>query len=152
MKFDPYTLRVDLDQNQSAQGELYVDDGVSFSHEKGEFVWRSLKAQKQGKTIKLSSHDLASNDPAGAVDGVALTKYDPSNSFAKAIRDVRVEEIVVLGLAGKPSRVVSGKDVLDCAFYPGVAASENKDGPPSQLFIKNAVSSIANDWEISIDL
>ncbi|KAI0087105.1 alpha-glucosidase [Irpex rosettiformis] len=152
MKFDPYTLRVALDQDQSAQGELYVDDGVTFSHEKGQFVWRSLKAQKQGETIKLSSHDLASTNLAVAVDGAALTKYNPSNNFAKTIESVRIEEIVILGLASKPSRVIAGKEQLEWDFYPGVAASAKEDGAPSQLFIKNPVSSISQDWEISIDL
>lgn len=152
MKFDPYTLRVALDKNESAEGELYVDDGETFSHEKGEFVWRSIKAEKKGKTLRLSSSDKASSNLSAAVDGVALTTYNNVNPFAKLIGSVRVEEILVLGLKGKPSRVSASGTDLDWDFYPGVASTTASDGAPNMLFIKNPVSNVAQDWEVSIHL
>jgi len=151
MKLDPYTLRVALDKNDAAEGELYIDDGETFSHEKGEFVWRAFKAEKQGNVIKLSSHDRASSNPSAAVDGVALAKYDSGNAFAKTIESVKVEKIVVLGLSGKPARVSAGAD-LDWEYTPGVASTAKTDGSPSVLVIKNPVSNIAKDWEISVHM
>jgi hypothetical protein len=96
MKLDPYTLRVALDNNQAASGELYIDDG-------------------------------------------------------ETIESVKVEEILVLGLPAKPSRVSAGKD-LEWDYYPGLAATASADGTPSMLFIKNPVTSIVHDWDITIDM
>ena len=59
MKKDPFTLRVALDKAGNARGELYLDDGVTFSHQQGHIVWREFKSEKQGKGFKISSHDLA---------------------------------------------------------------------------------------------
>lgn len=152
MKYDPYTLRVALDKDGSAHGELYVDDGETFAHEKGEFVWRALEASTEGKSVRIKSRDLASQNPSSAVDGVSLATYDPKNSFARNVAEVRVEEIVVLGLKGKPSKVKNGKAELEWDWYPGVSADEGVDGAPSQLFVKNPVGSVVSDWEVSIEL
>ncbi|KAJ7821563.1 hypothetical protein B0H14DRAFT_2831170 [Mycena olivaceomarginata] len=51
MKLDPFTLRVALSKAGSARGELHLDDGVTHSHEKGQFVWREFAAQTTKKTI-----------------------------------------------------------------------------------------------------
>lgn len=149
MKLDPFTLRVALDKNGAAEGDLYLDDGETFSHEKGEFVWRSFKAETKGKTIKISNRDKASNNLSAAVDGVTLDKYDGANTFAKTIESVRVEKIVLMGLPGVPTRV-DGPAEVQTEYVPGVASTTKEDGPYSVLIIKNPVSSIAKDWEIVI--
>ena len=152
MKLDPYTLRVALDKQGGAEGELYIDDGITYSHEKGEFVWRGFKASTDGKILKLSSHDKTHGNLGAAVDGVALSQYDGQNAFAKAVESVRVEKIVIMGLPGAPSRVSSGSTELGWEYVPGVASTTQKDGPYSVLIIKNPVASIARDWEIVVHL
>lgn len=151
MKRDPFTLRIALDKAGYARGELYLDDGVTFSHQQGQIVWREFTSGKQGKGFKVSSRDLAKTRPSEAVDGVALATYDPANQFAKSIEDVRVERIVVLGLPNKPSsvKIVGGVDA-QWEFTPGVAASGKQDGVASVLTLKNPKVNIAADWEILI--
>ncbi|KAE9403333.1 alpha-glucosidase [Gymnopus androsaceus JB14] len=125
MKLDPFTLRVALSKTGTARGELYLDDGITYSHQQGELVWREFVAeQPQKKITRISSKDLASAKPESAVDGGELTTYDPKNAFAKEIEEVRVEKIVVLGLNVKPSSV-------KWEYVPGVAASDKKEGTSS---------------------
>ena len=153
MKYDPFTLTVALDKSGNARGELYLDDGISYSHEAGQFIWREFKAGTKGKATRISSANLANEKPAEAVDGVALATYDSNNAFAKNIQAVRVEKLVVLGLPGKPSSVgLAGGNELDWEYTPGVAAGVSKEGEASQLIIKNPVASITSDWEVVIQV
>lgn len=113
-------------------------------------MWREFKAAKAGKGIKISSHDLAKAKPTEAIDGVALTTYNPANEFAQSISHVRVEKIVVLGLEKKPSSVkVTGGEV-EFEFVAGEAASSKKEGTSSVLTIKDPKVSVVTDWEITV--
>lgn len=152
MKRDPFTLRVALSKAGTARGELYLDDGVSYDHLKGNFVWREFVAEKAAKKgLRISSVDLGAAKPAEAVDGVALTTYNPANEFAKNIADVRVEKVVVLGLAGKPASIkVEGGAELTWEYTPGVAAGDKKEATASVLTIKDPRVLIQKDWVIVI--
>lgn len=156
MKHDPFTLRVALSKAGSARGELYLDDGETYSHQEGQFIWREFIAEKQAKktkNLKLSSKDLGSEKPGEAVDGVALTNFNPTNEFAKSIAEVRIEKIVVVGLAGKPSsvKVVGGRELI-WEYAPGIAAGEKKEGVASILMIKDPKVLVVKDWSIDIKL
>lgn len=154
MKFDPFTLRVALSKEGSARGELYLDDGETFSHQEGQFVWREFAAEKPSKKSKgvtIKSRDLGAQKPGEAVDHVALATYDSGNEYAKRIASVRVEKVVVLGLAGKPTRVSVGGKELQWSFTPGVAASEKSEGAASELVIKDPKLPVAADWEILVE-
>ena len=154
MKLDPFTLRVALNTDGAARGELYLDDGETYSHQSGEFVWREFAAEKpakKSKGIRITSRDLGVAKPAEAVDHVALAKYNAGNDFAKRMSGVRVEKVVVLGLAAKPTRVsVGGKD-LQWTFEPGVAAGDKTEGTASVLTIKDPKLSITAEWEVLVD-
>lgn len=150
MKQDPFTLRIALDKFGQARGELYLDDGESYSHQAGNFVWREFTAAKKGKAVHISSTDLGSKNPREAVDGVALAKYDRQNNFALSVGAVRIEKIVVLGLDAKPKRVTLPDTDLEWEFAPGIAAANSKEGTASVLTIKNPVASIVRDWDITI--
>jgi len=156
MKLDPFTLRVALDQKGSARGELYLDDGETFSHQQGQIVWREFIAEKpakKAKTLRLSSHDLAQKKPADAVDGVALTSIKPSNDFAKSIENVRVEKVIIFGLSGKPKSVkVEGGQDVDYIYTDGVAASGRREGVASVLVIKDPSVAVARDWAIVVEV
>ncbi|GBE80864.1 Glucosidase 2 subunit alpha [Sparassis crispa] len=152
MAHDPFTLRVALDKSGGARGELYLDDGVTYAHQKGQFVWREFGAQKAGKGVRISSRNLASQKPAEAVDGVALATYDNANEFARSIAGVRVERVVVFGLAAKPMSVkVQGGAELSFEFTPGVAAA-GREGGASVLVIKDPSVSVTRDWEIVVQV
>lgn len=155
MKRDPFTLRVALNKAGTARGELYLDDGESFNHMKGQFVWREFvaeKSSKKSKTLQLSSRDLGAAKPNEAVDRVALQTYDPANDYARDIADVRVERIVVVGLSAKPSNVkLHGGQELIWEYTPGVSSSEKKEGTASLLVIKDPKVLITKDWSIEIE-
>lgn len=154
MKKDPFTLRVALSKAGDARGELYLDDGVTYDHLKGDYVWRSFEATKAGKKgVRLTSKDLGAAKPDQAVDGVALTTYNPKNNFVTSIDSVRVEKIVVVGLSAKPSSVkVDGGSALVWEWIAGVAASDKKEGAASilSIIVKDPKVSITKDWAIVI--
>jgi alpha 1,3-glucosidase len=156
MKLDPFTLRVALDKKGSAHGELYLDDGETFSHQDGQIVWRKFVAEKpdkKAKALRISSHDLAKEKPSEAVDGVALKSFSPFNKFAQSIESVRVERIAILGLSSKPKSVkVEGGQELEFAYDAGVAAGGKKEGDASVLIIKDPGVAVSNDWAIVIDI
>jgi mannosyl-oligosaccharide alpha-1,3-glucosidase len=157
MKLDPYTIRVALDKSGNAKGELYIDDGDSYDYREGSFVWRSFVATtEKKKTVKISSSDLGAEKPNEAVDGgVALAKYDgKGNKFARSIKDVRVEKVVVVGLNGKPSSVkLEDGTELAWVFDAGIGAGDKKEGTlASVLSIKDPRVPIVENWSIVIQL
>ncbi|KAI0060605.1 alpha-glucosidase [Artomyces pyxidatus] len=155
MKNDPFTLRVALDNKLSARGELYLDDGVTYSHREGQIVWREFTAQKasKGKGVRVGSRDLAKANITTAVEGAALSIYDEKNAFAKGLDGVRVEKIVVVGLSGKPSSVVvEGGASLQWEFTAGISGEGKKEGAASVLTIKDPGVGVANDWSIVINI
>ncbi|KAF9784102.1 alpha-glucosidase [Thelephora terrestris] len=152
MKRDPFTLKVALSQSGNASGELYLDDGESYDHREGNFIWREFVAESTKKTVTISSKDLASRNPDSAVDGVELAIYNGGNAFANALDGVRVERIVVLGLKNKPTKVTLGKAHLEFTFKDGMAAAGNKEGVASKLTVKNPGAFITSDWSIVLEL
>ncbi len=154
MKLDPFTLRVALDNQSNARGELYLDDGETYAHEQGNIVWREFKAEasKKGKVITLRSLDLAAAHPGVAVDGKVLSEYKGTNDFATSISVVNVERIVILGLSGKPTAVsIDSETFLEWNYHNGVAATGGKEGVASILTIKNPGVLVSSDWNIVIE-
>ncbi|KAJ6590144.1 glycoside hydrolase family 31 protein [Mycena vulgaris] len=153
MKLDPFTLRVALGKAGGATGELYLDDGVSYAHQQGQFVWRAFGAEAGKKTVRLTTRDLGAARVGEAVDGAALASYNARNAFAESIKEVRVEKIVVLGLSGKPVSVkVEGGETLVWEYTPGVAAGAKGEGAASVLTIKDPKVRVVEDWAIVIQL
>jgi len=154
MKYDPFTLRVALDKTGSARGELYLDDGETFQHESGEFIWREFTAEKKTRNkIVLESKDLAAKKPNEAVYGVLLDgKYKTDNRFVGDMAGVRVEKVVVVGLDKKPSSVsVDGQD-LAFEYEAGLGHADKKDGKSGVLTIKDPAVKIYDDWTLTISL
>lgn len=156
MKYDPFTLRVALDKKGAARGELYLDDGETFSHREGNIVWREFIAEKPtkaSKSLRVSSRDLVNANSATAVDGVVLSGSNVNNGFAKSIEGVRVEKVVILGLSGQPSKVnVEGGKELEWEYVDGVPSDGKKEGTASILTVKNPGTSIISDWALVIQL
>ena len=151
MKHDPFTLRVALDSSGTARGELYLDDGETYSHEKGDLVWREFDAKSDGKGLVITSKDLVHSSLDKAVDGVALATYNPKNAFANSIQSVKVERISILGLKSKPGFVkTSTGESLEWDWAEGVQAKGSKEGASSVLTIKNPGVHVVSDWSILI--
>ncbi|KAH7906684.1 glycoside hydrolase family 31 protein [Hygrophoropsis aurantiaca] len=137
MKHDPFTLRVALDKAGAARGELYLDDGETFSHLEGQLVHREFTAKTEKKTLRVASKDIAA--------------VDPQNAYARSIAHVRVEKVVVVGLGAKPASVQEdgGKELV-WEYTPGV--SGDKEGQAGILVIKDPSVSVVNDWALVIKL
>ncbi|GAA5874605.1 hypothetical protein JCM16303_002920 [Sporobolomyces ruberrimus] len=149
---DPVTLVAAVDlTGTSASGSIYLDDGESFDNEKGEFVYRRFDLALQAPGSKSL---VLRNRPANIPATTSLSAYNPEdNAWAKKISDVVVREIVILGLASKPSCIrVRGASIgLDFEWKEGVAATGSRwsSGKGStELRIKDANSAIIRDWDI----
>ena len=159
MKYDPFTLRVALDKNGQARGELYLDDGVSYNYQRGEFIWREFAAEQpskkenNGAAMKISNRNLASANLAESTLGISVSRYDSGNAYAKDVAEVRVEKVVVLGLGKMPVsvRVEETGNVLAWEYVPGVAAGEwGKEGVASLLTIKDPKVLVGKEWTIGV--
>jgi mannosyl-oligosaccharide alpha-1,3-glucosidase len=156
MKRDPFTLHVALDRTSRARGELYLDDGETYEHQTGSFIWREFTAYNpdtRPKALHLTSKDLVSVTEKTAVHGGDIAAYDPANNFAKSVASVRIARVVILGLNKKPSQVKTDDgQVLQWFYQEGVTAgSGKKEGPASVLTIKDPAVLIINDWTIIIE-
>lgn len=152
---DPVTLVIAVDIKAThATGSLYLDDGESYSNEKGEFILRGFElAPSTGSNLVLQSRSL---QPAS---GTGVAAYDPlGNKWAKQIADVVVGEIVVLGLAARPSCVkLKGAAVgLEFDWTDGLAATAGRrrggaGKTASKLTIKDAGAPVVQDWDIVLE-
>ncbi|KAG8955645.1 hypothetical protein FRC04_007636 [Tulasnella sp. 424] len=151
MKHDPFTITIALDTSGTASGQLYLDDGESYSHQKGELIWREFQAAVLGKrkkkgTLQIMSIDMAATKPNQAVDATSLSEtYTPANAFAQSIKDVKVEKIKVVGLLKEPKEVYLHNETPE----PTQLAWEWDDAS-SVLTIKNPLAKIVEDWTISV--
>jgi mannosyl-oligosaccharide alpha-1,3-glucosidase len=151
MHHDPFTLRIALDRQGQARGNLYLDDGETYKHRDGELVWRAFAAERDGRLLKLTSQDLVSDRLSQTVDGVVLPRYDPTNPFAKDIQNVRVERIFVLGLSSPPKSVeMDGGEELRWDYSSGLGHAEGKEGEGGVLIIKDPKAAVIKDWSILV--
>ncbi|KAL5483105.1 ROT2 [Sanghuangporus weigelae] len=166
MRSDPFTLRIALNKEGRATGELYLDDGDGYAYEKGEVAWRGFEAsplgdskKDLGKGLKIRSKDLVQANLDKTVDGVDLSNapYTPSNAFAQSMQRVRIERIIVLGLETKPGSVkTSDGRTLQWEFEDGVGTVDKKskgkkEGKASVLVVKNPGVGAVEDWDIVIE-
>lgn len=150
MKHDPFTLRVALDVDGSAKGELYLDDGEGFGYQRGELVWRAFQAttthadvgKEKKREIVIRSNDLASG----------MSSYVPTNAFARVMEeaDVRVERVVVMGVDTRPVSVSvvreseGGGRALEWTYEAG-------DGERAGVVVvKDPAVGITKDWTVAI--
>ena len=146
---DPFTLVVAASKEGSASGQLYLDDGVTFGHEKGEYVWRQFDYSTSGKRSILKSSDKAHGGLSEATTGV--TQYDENNVWAMAVAHVRVEKIVILGLKARPTGVSIEGQSVEWTWEDGVAAASKKEGMPSTLTVKNPGVGVVGGWEVVVE-
>ncbi|KAG6015238.1 hypothetical protein E4U54_003917 [Claviceps lovelessii] len=83
MRFDDYTLVLTMSKDGSAEGDLYADDGDTFDHEKGQYIYRKFN---------LADGTLKSTD----AEGRDVRSIKPGR-WLKAMQEVYVDRIVVVG-------------------------------------------------------
>lgn len=82
MRFDDYTLVVSVSESGAAEGELYTDDGDTFDHEKGQYIYRKFN---------LAGDTLSSADAEGRDMEVK------AGNWLKAMQEVYIDKIIIVG-------------------------------------------------------
>jgi alpha 1,3-glucosidase len=135
MKWDPYTLLVVLDNKGEAVGTLYVDDGETFDYQQGAYIHRSFA---------LSNGALTSRD--------AGTKGAKTAAFLKAMKDVKVEKVIVVNAPAGWSALnevsvtedgVKGSAKADLIYHSATG------GKAAWVVVRNPGTGIGADWTIT---
>ncbi|KAH9824657.1 family 31 glycoside hydrolase [Melampsora americana] len=161
MRKDPITLIVALDKDGGARGTLYLDDGESLDHERGQFVYRSFEVQKvDSKTFKLFSGDAVGPAARDAHPGLAsaLAAFSPNNAWSKKTSDIHIQKVIILGLPEKPTCVKASGAAEGLLFeYAAGLTSSIKSAKgtglgkrTSVLTIFNAAVPVNADWSIVV--
>lgn len=130
MANDPYTLFITLSDDQTAEGELYVDDGESFDYASGAYIHRQFTLTDK----KLTSTNAGRKPKAGS-------------AYRKSMKDIRIERIIVVGV---PKRFTGKKVQVTQAGHKWettVTVSETK-GKARSIVIRDPKVRIGQDWEI----
>lgn len=127
MTNDPYTLFIALDGSQSAVGDLYMDDEVSFNHEtKDEYVAATFSAAVyQDAGIIKNSVDVG--------QGWVGSETQKSSSHI-------IERIIVMGIQASPNNISVGDEALGFTF----------DMSSNVLVIRKPDLPATSAWEITI--
>ncbi|KAJ3695261.1 hypothetical protein LUZ60_000638 [Juncus effusus] len=129
---DPYTLVIALDSSNSAEGELYIDDGKSFDYQKGAFIHRKFI---------FSNNKLISTQNSGP------TTSDGKDKFSS---DCSVERIILLGLSNssyKKAVIESENREVDVELGP---ISLRAGSSNVAVTIRKPDVRIVDDWTIRL--
>jgi len=123
MAHDPFTLVVTVDKAGGATGDLYMDDGKTFEHKQGKYIWRQITFSNG----KLENH------------------MHPLTKIGDFQTDAVVERIILLGVASNPKVVTaqeSGKTpvVLESAY----------NAAKKELVIRKPAVPMASDWTVTL--
>ena len=127
MTNDPYTLYIALNDAKAARGDLYMDDEVSFDHEKkGQYVVASFAANMSSKTSTIQNSVEVGMGWQDSVETMASSRV--------------VERIIVLGVQQAPANIDVGGEALGFTY----------DSHAKTLIIrKPGVSALVN-WQIRV--
>ncbi|XP_072293814.1 neutral alpha-glucosidase AB isoform X2 [Eucyclogobius newberryi] len=120
MENDPYTLYVALNQQRAAEGELYMDDGHTFSYQNKKYIHRRL----------IFSNNILSS--------VNLNSDGQFTTFSW------VERIIIIG-ASKPSKVT-----LQTAEGQESTIEFDFDASMSLLTLRKPGMNAGEDWKVML--
>jgi len=130
MSRDPYTLFITLSGDQTAEGDLYIDDGESYDYTSGSYIHRHFTLADK----KLVSTNLA-------------PKTKATSSYRKATSELRVERIIIVGVpkkfTGNTVKVTQGSHTWETT----VTTTTTK-GKARSIIIRDPKVRIGYDWEI----
>lgn len=136
MRWDPFTLVVVLDNLGNAEGTLYLDDGESFDYATGAYIHRQFRFSLEAG--KLTSLNLARQ------------KGKKTQEFLDAMKDVRVEKIILIGLPKEWSEKITVK-VSEEKRKPWTAPVDvypTEGGKASWAVVRNPKVAIGLDWSV----
>lgn len=129
MVHDPYTLVIALNSSQSAEGELYLDDGKSFEFQRGAFIHRRFIFSNG----KLTSLNLAPS----------------SNDGRLFSSDNVIERVILLGHPSRPKSALIEPSNKEIEMEMGPLRVQGSRGA-SVLTIRKPNVRISEDWSIRI--
>lgn len=126
MKYDPYTLYIVIGSDGLSRGKLYIDDGITFEYQKGDWISIDLFADESERIIK----------------GTVSHKTDQRFVQSLGNRNVTINKIVVVGsnIRDNVAKVKQGGKVWETTIL-----NENNS---TYFTIRNPNVSVVESWEI----
>ena len=143
MAADPFTVVVAPDAAGNAVGEIYLDDGASFHHERGAFTRRALTFKAHGEL--RCSVPVAASAAAGGVEGTGAAPAGSGGGFPASA--ATVERVVILGAQRYGAAAVKGA-ALEVVPAP---ASTREGMPAAATAVRKPDVPMAHDWTITLE-
>ena len=136
MRWDPYTLVVVLNNEGTAEGELYTDDGESYDFQDGAYIHRKFVYNSASKSLR--SEDLA-------------TVGKKTKEYLKSMLKVKVEKLIIVAppvtWAGK-TEVLVKEDGAKEGRKAGMEYHKAETGKAAWAVVKNPGISVGATWSI----
>ncbi|QUC22496.1 uncharacterized protein UV8b_06737 [Ustilaginoidea virens] len=136
MRYDDYTLVVTVSKDGSAEGELYADDGDSFDHENGQYIYRKFH---------LANNILKSTDAEGRD-----AKWVKAGTWLKAMRQVHVDRIIVVGAPSSLNQEEVQIKSEGRKWAVKVDYHAAKEGRAAFAVLGRVGARIGEDWSITL--
>ncbi|KAI5780831.1 glycosyl hydrolases family 31-domain-containing protein [Geopyxis carbonaria] len=136
MKYDPYTLVVNINNQGVAGGVLYVDDGETFENEKGAYIHRSfIFRQAEGTLASGNIH----KDPTSA----------KAKEYFSQMKSVRVERVILVGVSDEwLNKATVEVTVGGKTFETSITVTKGHDGKANVAVVRDPKAPITEDWTI----
>ncbi|PHH85981.1 hypothetical protein CDD83_10909 [Cordyceps sp. RAO-2017] len=136
MRFDDYTLVVSVSKGKAAEGELYADDGDTFEHEKGQYIYRKFS---------LAKNTLSSVDGEGR-DAKAIK----AGKWLEAMHEVFVDRIILVGAPAAWNRKEVEVESEGRRWKAKAEYHAADKGRAAFLVVGRVGARIGQDWSIKL--
>ncbi|XWW92845.1 hypothetical protein V2A60_000772 [Cordyceps javanica] len=136
MKYDDYTLVVSVSKDGAAEGELYADDGDTFEHEKGQYIYRKFSLSKDG----MSSVDAEGRS----------TKSVKAGSWLKSQSRVHVDKIIIVGATDAWNRKEVEIESEGKTWTVQVNYRPATKGQAAYAVVGRVGAKVGSDWSIKL--
>ncbi|WFD28597.1 glucan 1,3-alpha-glucosidase [Malassezia nana] len=140
---DPFTLYIAMSQAETAEGQLYLDDGQTFAYrDASAFLARRFSLAREEGVLRLRASALKERDVLVSSSSDAVFQQ-PGNPFEQEMAKVRVERLILMGWPAPPARVVATNaqgHTTELEWTHDVAAATLEVRDPRLL--------VAQDWQV----